>query len=444
MGVVSGTGADTVLARRLQLGDVGGHLRTAFDAFPLPEIAEQVWQRYFRAEGKKPDAPFKSKPVPTIHFSKALTDLTVLANFAEIYLAKQGHGGLVGLNLLEKIQLPTLPALFGAMLAGVDFVLMGAGIPWQIPGALESLSRLKPTRLQVDVAGAAPGETFHTLFNPREYCAPGTVRLSRPKFLGIVSSTALAMSLVRKTVPSVDGLVVEGATAGGHNAPPRGALQLDDNSEPIYGPKDEPDLGVIRDLGVPFWLAGSYGSHEKLEEALSLGAAGIQVGTLFAFCEESGMAREIKEAVLERGAAGKTSVFTDVLVSPTGFPFKVLQLPGTLSEQDVFDSRTRICDLGYLRQLYKRADGKIGYRCPGEPIDDYIEKGGKVEDTVGRKCICNGLLATVGLGQVRGGAAEPAIVTTGDDVVNVYRLLEPGRNSYSANDVLDDLLGANA
>lgn len=441
LGVVSGTGADAALARRLHLGDVCGHLRTAFDAFPLPEIAEQVWVRYFRAEGKKPGAAFKSKPIPTIHFPKPLTELTVLANFAEVYLAKRGHEGWVGLNLLEKIQLPTLPALFGAMLAGVDFVLMGAGIPRQIPAALDSLSRLKPTRLRIDVARAEPDEVFHTSFDPREYCPNEIDRLARPKFLAIVSSTVLAMTMVRKCVPPVDGLVVEGPTSGGHNAPPRGALQLDENAEPIYGPKDEPDLEVIRGLGVPFWLAGSFGAHDKLEEALSLGAAGVQVGTAFAFCEESCITPEIKSAVLARSAAGQLKVFTDSLVSPTGFPFKVLQLDGTLSEGAVYEARTRVCDLGYLRQPYKKADGKIGYRCPGEPVDDYVEKGGRIEDTVGRKCLCNGLLATVGMGQVRDGVAEPAIVTSGNDVVNVARFLRPGRNTYSASDVLDDLLG---
>jgi len=79
MGVVSGTGIDTVLTRRLQLGDIGGHIRRAFDHFPIPEIAEQVWERYFVSGGKDPDVPFKSKPVPGIKAPKAFTDLVILA-----------------------------------------------------------------------------------------------------------------------------------------------------------------------------------------------------------------------------------------------------------------------------------------------------------------------------------------------------------------------------
>lgn len=442
LGVVSGTGADTILARRLQMGDVGGHLRAAFDAFPIPEIAERVWARYFSSEEKRPRDAFKSKPIPTIRFSSALSELTVLANFVEVYLAKRGHAGAVGINLLEKIQLPTLPSLFGAMLAGVDYVLMGAGIPRQIPGALDSLARFERTRLRIDVADAAASEEFHSTFDPGEFQPAGVPSLARPKFLAIVSSTALALTLVRKCTPPVDGLIVEGPTAGGHNAPPRGTPVFDEHSQPIYGPKDAPDLDAIRQLGVPFWLAGSYGCPEGLQQAVAAGAAGVQVGTLFAFCEESGIAQEIKKAVLERSAAGTACVRTDALASPTGFPFKVVQLPGTVSEPATYETRTRICDLGYLRQPYRTADGKVGYRCPAEPVEDYLKKGGKIEDTVGRKCICNGLIATVGMGQVRKGVAEPAIVTSGDDVVNVHLLLPPGRDSYSANDVLDYLLSS--
>lgn len=424
------------------MGDVGGHLRAAFDAFPIPEIAERVWARYFSSEEKKPRDAFKSKPIPTIRFSSALSELTVLANFVEVYLAKRGHAGAVGINLLEKIQLPTLPSLFGAMLAGVDYVLMGAGIPRQIPGALDSLARFERTRLRIDVADAAASEEFHSTFDPGEFQPAGVPSLARPKFLAIVSSTALALTLVRKCTPPVDGLIVEGPTAGGHNAPPRGTPVFDEHSQPIYGPKDAPDLDAIRQLGVPFWLAGSYGCPEGLQQAVAAGATGVQVGTLFAFCEESGIAQEIKKAVLERSAAGTACVRTDALASPTGFPFKVVQLPGTVSEPATYETRTRICDLGYLRQPYRTADGKVGYRCPAEPIEDYLKKGGKIEDTVGRKCICNGLIATVGMGQVRKGVAEPAIVTSGDDVVNVHLLLPPGRDSYSANDVLDYLLSS--
>jgi nitronate monooxygenase len=130
--------------------------------------------------------------------------------------------------------------------------------------------------------------------------------------------------------------VVEGPKAGGHNAPPRGALTLDALGEPIYGPRDEPDFAQLRALGLPFWLAGSFADGAKLESAIALGARGIQVGTAFAFCEESGIAPELKASVLRASREGRARVFTDPLASPTGFPFKVVQLAGTLAEARIF------------------------------------------------------------------------------------------------------------
>jgi NAD(P)H-dependent flavin oxidoreductase YrpB (nitropropane dioxygenase family) len=227
LGVVSGTGIDTVVTRRLQLGDPGGHLRSAFDAFPLRDVAERIWDRYYVAGGKATDAPFKSKPVPTLKMSSALLDLIVISNFAEVFLAKAQHAGLVGINLLEKIQLPNLAALFGAMLAKVDVVLMGAGIPRSIPAVLDRFAAGEPAELKIDVAGALPGEEFHTRFDPRRYLRGAATTLRRPRFLAIVSSSTLALTLARKSSGHVDGFVVEGSSAGGHNAPPRGPMQLD-------------------------------------------------------------------------------------------------------------------------------------------------------------------------------------------------------------------------
>ena len=288
LGVVSGTAIDTVIARRLQMGDPGGHLREAFDAFPVREIATRVWDRYFVQGGKPADAPFKSKPVATVEMSSALLDLVVISNFAEVFLAKAQHAGQVGINLLEKVQLPNLASLFGAMLAKVDVVLMGAGIPRAIPAILDRFAAGEPAEMKLDVAGALPGEQFFSRFDPRRYLGDAISNLKRPQFLAIVSSSTLAMTLARKSAGKVDGFVVEGSSAGGHNAPPRGPLTLDANGEPVYGLRDSPDLEQIRALGLPFWLGGSYGDSFKLETAEALGAQGIQVGTAFAFCEESG------------------------------------------------------------------------------------------------------------------------------------------------------------
>ena len=70
--------------------------------------------------------------------------------------------------------------------------------------------------------------------------------------------------------------------------------------EPVYGPRDDPDFPAFREFDRPFWLAGSRAEPRQLEAALAEGATGIQVGTAFAFCNESGLDSTWKARVLEQ------------------------------------------------------------------------------------------------------------------------------------------------
>lgn len=442
LGVVSGTALDTVLSRRLQVGDPDGRMRHALAEFPLPEMAQRVLDRYFIAGGKPPEKPFRPVPLVTQAHSQEQLELIVVANFAEVFLAREDHTGLVGINYLEKIQTPTLPSLFGAMIAGVDYVLMGAGIPTNIPGAIDKLSAGIAVDLSLRVEGVERGQSFTMSFDPCEFTGDRIPWMRRPKFLPIVASATLANMLARKSNRPVDGFVVEGPTAGGHNAPPRGPMQLNQRGEPIYGDRDIADLEALRALKVPFWLAGGYGSPEQVAKAVDAGAAGVQVGTAFAFCDESGLRGELKRTVIRQCRANALDVLTDPVASPAGFPFKVLELVGSLSDAQLYENRQRHCDLGYLRQAYMQPDSSLGWRCPAEPIESYVRKGGAVEDTVGRKCICNALLSNIGLNQVRRGCElELPLITCGDEVKHIHRFLpDDNASSYSAKDVVHRLL----
>lgn len=440
LGVVSGTALDQILAWRLQDGDPGGHMRRGLAAFPVPAMARRVLDLYFIEGGKAAGAPYRRVPMPLIDAPPEVRELTVVANFVEVWLAKEGHENPVGINYLDKLQLHHLPATYGAMLAGVDYVLMGAGIPLKYPAVLDAFASHQPATYPLNVTGAQPGDDTLMRFDPRDYLDRELPPLKRPKFLAIVASNTLAQTMLKKANGRVDGLVVEGPTAGGHNAPPRGALQLSDKGEPVYGERDVVDLPRLAALGVPFWLAGGFGSGEKLREALAAGAAGIQVGTAFAYCEESGLDPQVRTAILEDVAAGRASVFTDPLASPTGFPFKVVSLAGSNSEKEVYDLRPRVCDLGYLREAYRTPEGAIGYRCPAEPVTVYVSKGGAAEQAEGRKCLCNGLMANIGLPQMRGSYQERPLVTSGDDLEGIKRFFRPGTLRYTAEDVLNALL----
>ena len=272
LGVVSGTALDLIFARRLQDGDPGGHMRRGLDQFPIPEIAERVWGRYYIPGGKAERAPYKSLPTHSKDTPLELKELCVVANFVEVILAREGHDNPVGINYLEKVQLPHLPSIYGAMLAGVGYVLMGAGVPLKIPGVLDRFTNHEPATYLLQVTGAHDDDDRTMVFTPKEFVGRDLPPLTRPKFIAIIASNTLATTMLKKADGKVDGFVIEGYTAGGHNAPPRGKLQLDERGEAIYGERDHVDLEKMRALGVPFWLAGGYGSSEKLAEALDAGA----------------------------------------------------------------------------------------------------------------------------------------------------------------------------
>ena len=441
LGVVSGTALDAILARRLQDGDPGGHMRRGLDHFPFHKMAENVWRTYYIPGGKPEGASYRTLPMHNEDGPRELRELLIVANFVEVFLSREGHENPVGINYLEKIQLPHLPSIYGAMLAGVDYVLVGAGIPLKIPGVLDRFASHQSATYALDVAEATQGGGTMMTFVPREYMEHDLPPLHRPQFLAVIASNTLATTMVKRANGRVDGFIVEGPTAGGHNAPPRGKLQLSKAGEPVYGERDRVDLAKLRELKLPFWLAGGYGSPEKLREALASGAAGVQVGTAFAFCAESALRNDYKQALLEKVVSGEARVSTDPLASPTSFPFKVAPLDGTVSEHEVYVARPRICDLGFLREAYRTAEGGVGFRCSAEPVSIYVSKGGKPEDTVGRKCLCNALVANIGHPQVRNGKyVEKGLVTSGDSLSDIGRFLPSNGAAYGAAEVVTQLL----
>ena len=444
LGVVSGTALDLGLARRLQDGDVGGHVRRALAAFPKPEAVARILKRYFRDGGRPPGVPYRPAPKLAVEQTQQAQELSIVGNFVEVWLAKEGHDGVVGINYLEKIQTATPAAAYGALLAGVDYVLMGAGLPRDIPHMLDELSGHRRVRLPVNVQGA-PAGTHAVTLDPSALFSSTPPPLRRPVFLAIISAHVLALYLSRDDEIRPDGFVVEGPAAGGHNAPPRDKRAAAAPGGTVFGPRDLADIDKVAACGLPFWLAGGYGTPEALRGALAAGAQGIQVGTLFALSDESGMTAELREASISRIAAQSLVVETDVRASPTDFPFKVAQLPGTLSERATAEARVRVCDLGFLGTPFVKANGTIANRCPAEPVAVYVRKGGNVADTVGRKCLCNALAANVGMGQIRpGGAAELPLITLGDDLEGPRRLAELEPGGWSAAGAVKWLLDANA
>lgn len=440
LGVVSGVALDAVLARRLQSGDPDGSARWALSRLPIPGLAERILAHYFVPGGLSDDAPFRPIPRLGLRPSTARDELIVAGNFVEVCLAKDGHSGPVGINYLEKIQLATPAAAYGAMLAGVDYVLMGAGIPTEIPRLLDRLARAEAGKITVTVSGSASGEQHHVGLDPDALWPGPPPQLARPTFLAIVSSAILAAYLVRDPACAPDGFVLETPIAGGHSAPPRGALNLSAEGEPVYGPRDNIDEAKVAALGRPFWRAGGHAGPGALAAARAAGAAGIQVGSAFALCRESGIDPQLRHEMVERALAGALIVRNDPRTSPAGMPFKTVQLPTSVSDEKVYANRARLCDLGYLRVPYRRDDGGIGYRCPAEPVAVYVRKGGSEDDAVDRRCLCNGLMATIGLGQRHDDGVEPPLLTLGQQLEFLPELVARSGVDFTAADVVAYLL----
>ena len=124
---------------------------------------------FFFQREKLEHQKFKSTPMFAFRMPKLLKELTVVAAFSEVFLAKEGHDKPIGINLLEKIQLPNIFTIYGAMLANVDYVFMGAGIPNEMPGIIDRLAKHLAVSLKISVQGARAENKFQLKFNPQSF-----------------------------------------------------------------------------------------------------------------------------------------------------------------------------------------------------------------------------------------------------------------------------------
>lgn len=477
VGTVSGTGLDMVHTRLLQLGDPGGHTRRALAALDERfgvDLGARVAERYFIPGGKAPSEPFRYSPTYTVRaqdrsqsippwtpgsppvplsVDEHLVELLIATGFAEVWLAKEGHDGLIFINFLKKIDVPLTFFLYGAMLAGVDGVAVGAGNPDGLPALCTKLARHEAVNEPVHVLYSESGETFTLPFDPRSLLGGrlATRELRRPAVLAIVSHQDAVQALASSARGAPDGFVIEHHTAGGHNANPRSSMTKDNRGQPLYSHLDEADTTLIRQAGLPFWLGGGFASHQRLRDAQAAGAQGIQAGSVFALAEESGLRADLRAAIFRKLREGADDLVRTTTHSPTGFAFKVAQLDDTVSDPNVYAARRRACDLGGLQQRALSKPGPDGRRqiygrCPAEPVAAFVAKRGLEANTHDRRCLCNGLVSAVGFAQVLrkdgGWTEEPAIVTLGNDLAGVRRLSRSGQARYYARDAVADLLGA--
>ncbi|HXZ82873.1 MAG TPA: hypothetical protein VED84_03875 [Acidimicrobiales bacterium] len=125
---------------------------------------------------------------------------------------------------------------------------------------------------------------------------------------------------------------------------------------------------------MPFRLAGGSSRPERASAACAAGTDGVQVRSLFAWRRDSNPAEPRRSQLLATLGAERPGA-PRAATSPTGFPCKVAQLAGTLSDEDVCSRRARICDLSHWHVPDLEPGGAICYRSSAETVDAHLRQG---------------------------------------------------------------------
>jgi nitronate monooxygenase len=261
------------------------------------------------------------------------------ATLEEISLAK-AKGGIAGINIMVALGRDYEDSVKGAIDAGADVIIAGAGLPLGLPNIKK------------------PGDTA---------------------LIPIVSS-ARALELICKKWERLsyrpDAVVLEGPLAGGHLGFRFEDIALESNRlENLFPPVKEVSL---RYGGFPVIVAGGIYEHSDIVRFLEMGADGVQMGTRFLVTEESSATPAYKQAVID--AKKEDILVANKPGSPCGLPFMVLK-NSPMFHSALERKRKPLCDKGYV--LTKDGDGKYT-RC--------IAK----DDNEASFCICNGLLSSAG------------------------------------------------
>jgi nitronate monooxygenase len=284
------------------------------------------------------------------------------AVYEEVSLAK-AKGGLAGINIMGALVRDYTDSVRGALDAGADFIISGAGLPVTLP----AIQPPKDTALVPIVSSARALEIICKKWDRLGY---------RP-----------------------DAVVVEGPLAGGHLGFKINELDLESNRlESLFPPVKD----MAQKYGdFPVIVAGGIYTHADIVRFMDMGADGVQMGTRFLATEESSATEPYKQAVVRAKEE-------DILVahdpgSPCGLPFRVIkQSPMYVSALKRL--RKPKCDKGYV--LLKDAQGNFTI-CPAKESNEH------------HFCICNGLLSSGGYNP----DAEEALYTVGTNAARVDRIL---------------------
>ncbi|MEW5747131.1 MAG: nitronate monooxygenase [Nitrospirota bacterium] len=287
---------------------------------------------------------------------------TYEAAYEEVSRAKESRG-FAGINIMVALVRDYVDSVRGALDAGADAIISGAGLPLGLP----AIQPPKDTAL-----------------------------------IPIVSS-ARALELICKKWEKLgyrpDAAVLEGPLAGGHLGFKIDQIDLEAN-------RLENLLPPVKDMAkrygdLPVIVAGGIYTHEDIVRFMAMGADGVQMGTRFLTTEESSASEPYKQAVV---AAQER----DIMVaydpgSPCGMPFRIIQ-QSPMYVSALKRLRQPKCDKGYV--LLKDKEGKFSV-CPAKESNEH------------HFCICNGLLSSAGYNPDK----EEPLYTVGTNAWRVDRIV---------------------
>ena len=284
------------------------------------------------------------------------------AVYEEVSLAK-AKGGHIGINIMVALIRDYEDSVKGAIDAGADVIISGAGLPLGLPA----------------------------LYPPKDTA-----------LVPIVSS-ARALELICKKWEKIgyrpDAVVLEGPLAGGHLGFKINDIDLESNKlENLFPPVKEV---AIKYGNLPVIVAGGIYSHSDIVQFMAMGADGVQMGTRFLATEESSASPQYKEAVLH--SKEENIVVAHRPGSPCGLPFRVIK-ESPMYVSALQRKREPRCDKGYV--LLKDSEGKFS-RCPAK------------EDNENYFCICNGLLSSAGYNPDK----EEPLYTVGTNAYRIDRIM---------------------
>lgn len=204
------------------------------------------------------------------------------------------------------------------------------GRPWgvNVPLMYPEIDRLMDiiTREGVKIVFTSAG-------SPKKY----TQRLHEAgiKVAHVVSGSRFALKCEEA---GVDAVVAEGFEAGGHNG-------REETTTMTLIPQ------VRQATSLPLIAAGGIGSGDAMLAAMSLGAEGVQAGTLFALAEESSAAVAFKRACIDAPEGGTMLCLKKI--SPTRMVKNALY-------DRIAEAEARGADAGELRQILGAAAARRG------------------------------------------------------------------------------------